>query len=257
ARNFDVGCASRGGMLACLAAQRGVTGARNSLEGDFGLFNVYHQGKYDPEALTAELGRRFEAANLSFKPYPCARPIHPFVDLALALRREHDIRPEDVKEVIGYVDEEPYLQFHPVKEKQSPRTITDAKLSIPYCVAVALVKGDVVIDDFSQSAIADPRVISMAQKVVPRLDASLARPKEVPPAIVEIRTKSDTYSKRAEYPRGHPQNPLSMESLLLKFRDCAAHASKQVPEADLSEVIDMVGRLEEVKDVGRIVQFLT
>lgn len=257
ARNFDVGCAAQGGLISSLVAQRGITGAHNCLEGDFGLFKVYHRGNYDAKPLTDELGKRFEVANLSFKPYPCARPIHPFIDLALALSQEHEIRREDVQKVVGYVDQEPTLQFHPVKDKQNPKTITDAQLSIPYCVAVAITKGAVVLDDFSESAITDPRVIDLAQKVVPKLDASLARPKEIPPAILEIRTKGGTYSKRIEYPYGHPKNPMTMDALVWKFRDCAAHAKKRLQEKNVSKAIDMVTRLEEVSDVAEVIRLLS
>lgn len=256
ARDFDMGCASRGGALAALAAQRGITGGHNCLEGDFGLFNVFHQGRYDPKALVSDLGKRFEMTNLSFKPYPCARPIHPFVDAALELERQHHFKPQDIIEVIGYVDEEPYLQFDPLQAKQNPRTANEAKLSIPYAMAVALVKGRVAIADFTERAIADPEVISVARKAVPKLDASLARPKEIPPAVVEVRTGEGVYSARSEYPSGHPKNPLSMESLVLKFRDCAAHAHTPLPDETVSRIIDTVAHLEDVSDVGQLIRLV-
>lgn len=255
-KNLDVGCAARGGVFSALAAQKGITGAHNSLEGDLGLFKVYHRGNYDPEQLTDELGERFEVANLSFKPYPCARPTHPFIDLALALSKEHKIRPEDVEEVIGYIGHEPHLEFHPLDEKQNPKTITDAQFSIPYCVAVALIKGAVVLDDFTEPAVKDPAVIALAHKVVPKLDTSLFQLKASPPARLEIKTKKGTYSKRIDYAYGHPKNPMTMESLIRKFRDCAAHAKKLLPEANISLVIDMVTRLEDVGNVADVIRLL-
>ncbi|MBI2906082.1 MAG: MmgE/PrpD family protein [Chloroflexi bacterium] len=256
-RFFDLGCASRGGVLASLVAQRGITGTRNTLEGDCGLFQVYHQGRYDSKPLTDQLGERFEMADLSFKPYPCARPIHPFVDCALALYRDYRIKPEDIVEVVGYVDEEPFIQFSPLEERQNPKTANDGKLSVPYCVAVALVKGAVVLDDFTPKSVTDPRVIAVARKVVPRLDTSLARPKEMPPAVVEVRTKSGTFSRRSEYPLGNPRNPLAMDALAAKFRDCAAHSRVRISEESVSKLADMVSNLEAVRDVAEVIRLVS
>lgn len=255
-KNLDVGCAARGGVFSALAAQRGITGAHNCLEGDLGLFKVYHRGNYDPKQLTDELGKRFEVANLGFKPYPCCRLNHTFIDLALALSQEHKIRPEDIEEVVGYIDQEPHLEFQPVEEKQNPKTVTDAQFSIPYCVAVALIRGAVVLDDFTASALQDQAVLALAKKVFPKLDPSLYRAKETPPARLEIKARTGTYSKDTEYPYGHPKNPMSTESLVGKFRNCAAHAKRRFPEGNISKVIDMVTRLEEVSNVAEIIRLL-
>jgi len=52
-------------------AEKGITGAKNCLEGKAGLFKVYHGGDYDVKILKKDLGKRFETENLGFKPYPC------------------------------------------------------------------------------------------------------------------------------------------------------------------------------------------
>lgn len=253
-KNLEIGCAAHDGVFSALAAQRGITGARNSLEGDMGLFKVFHRGKYDPRLLSDELGKRFEVANLSFKPYPSARPTHAFIDVALALSREHGIRPEEVEEITGYIGLEPHMEFHPLDEKQSPRTVTDAQFSTPYCVAIALVKGAPALDDFTDTAIKNPEVIALARKVVPKLDRSFFRLKSSMPAKLEIKTSRGTYSRSEEHAYGHPENPMSAESLVLKFRDCAAHARRRLPEDSVSRIIEMVQGLEDMKDVAEIVR---
>ncbi|MBI2906084.1 MAG: MmgE/PrpD family protein [Chloroflexi bacterium] len=253
---LEPGCAARGALFSALAAQRGLTGARRCLEGELGLFKVYYRGNYDPKQLTDELGQRFEIANLSFKPYPCCRLNHTFIDLALELSKQHQIRPEDIQEVVGYVDQEPHMEFHPVAEKQNPKTIAEAQFSIPYCVAVALIRGAVVLDDFTEAAIREPAVISLAHKVVPRLDASLHRQKSVAPARMEIVTVDATHSASIEHPYGHPDNPMTMESMVSKFRDCAAHAKRRLSEENLSHVVDMVANLEEVPDVAEVMRLV-
>lgn len=71
-KRLQPGLASRGGILAAHLAQRGYTGTRNNLQGEAGLFALYHGGQYDPEPLTKDLGKYFDVVRLGYKPYPCA-----------------------------------------------------------------------------------------------------------------------------------------------------------------------------------------
>ncbi len=71
-KRLQPGLAARGGILAVHLAQRGYTGTTNNLEGEAGLFALYHGGQYDPEPLTKDLGQYFDVVRLGYKPYPCA-----------------------------------------------------------------------------------------------------------------------------------------------------------------------------------------
>ena len=82
--------------------------------------------------------------------------------------------------------------------------------------------------------------------------------KEVSPAIVEIRTKEGkSYSKRVDYPYGHPRNPMSLEDLIDKFKDCVSYSAKPVDEANVNRAIDLLLNLEKVDDVRQIIQLLS
>jgi 2-methylcitrate dehydratase PrpD len=70
AKRMAVGFAASGGIMAALMAEKGITGAKNIIEGDYGLFNVYHRGAYDREALLSDLGQDFKLKDLTIKPYP-------------------------------------------------------------------------------------------------------------------------------------------------------------------------------------------
>jgi len=61
-------------------AEKGITGAKNVLEGHQGFYNMYFQGGYDAKTLTSDLGKHFEGVNVSIKPYPCCRGIHTYID---------------------------------------------------------------------------------------------------------------------------------------------------------------------------------
>ena len=74
---------------------------------------------------------------------------------------------------------------------------------------------------------------------------------------MEIKTKDGkAYSKRVDIPYGHNKKPLAWKDLVRKFRDCVSHSAKPVPEENVESVIDLVAKLEDVDDVGRIIQLL-
>ena len=257
AKRAGPGFAARDGIMAVLMAQKGITGARNVLQGRDGLFNVYHRGDYNPEVLTANLGEKFEVVNLSFKPYPCCRNTNPPIDATLAMVGEYNIRAEDVDSVTIYVSKGAMkLLGEPINTKQNPSTTVDAQFSIPWTVASAIVQGKVGIAEFTPQAIKDKTVLALSNKVTPKLDESLNRV-GVSPTIVEIKTKDGkVYSKRVDIPYGSPENPMSMDAMAAKLRDCASYAAKPLSQENVEKLIQLVSRLEAVSDVVEVVRLL-
>lgn len=250
--------AARAGIFSTLLAQKGIRGVQNTLEGPAGMFNTYLFGNYDPEVLTADLGKKFMGVEAGFKPYPSCRMNHPFNDATLALVKEHSIKPEDVAEVTLITGKTGCGNCEPIEIKRTPRTIVDAQFSIPWNVAVALVYGKVLIKDFTPEAIKDTTVLQMTQKISCRLDESLTRRSAIEPGIVEIKTKDmRILSKRVDCAYGNPQNPMGWEAFADKLRDCASWMAKPIPRENLGKVVEMAKRLEELDDVSSIIQLLS
>ncbi|MBI4330216.1 MAG: MmgE/PrpD family protein [Chloroflexi bacterium] len=254
---LEVGFAAKGGVLSALLAEKGITGATNSLEGEFGLYRVYHGGRYDPAVLTSGLGKRFEGSNLTFKPYPCGRGTHSSIDATLELVREHNIQPEEVESITVFKGRvAAKVEGTPLERKRRPETVVDAQSSIPYTVAAAAVKRRVGLTEFTPRAITDPDVLEVAQKVDVQVHPEFGE-FDFHPGITEIRTKGGkVYSRRIDRPSGDPQNPIPWESLVRKFMESASHCVKPLPERKVRDVADMVMKLEEVDDVGAIVRLL-
>jgi 2-methylcitrate dehydratase PrpD len=256
-KRMQPGFAAKSGVLSALLAQRGITGARNSMEGQYGLYNVYLRGQFDPLILTSQLGKAFEVTNIGFKPYPSCGYTHGPIYATLNLVLEHNIGPEDVRQINISTGENAGDLCTPLERKRRPETIPDAQFSIPYTIATAVVKRKVGISEFTLESIQDPRVLKIAQLVTPRILPELTR-REVEPAIVEIETKDgNRYSRREEFRKGSPRNPMTTDELTNKFRDCAVHGKKELSKRKIEKAIQLVNELEKVDDVSKIIQLLS
>jgi 2-methylcitrate dehydratase PrpD len=253
--------ATKAGVMSALLAQRGVSGAQNIFQGQWGFFRLYrdYEQPFEPEqwaeALTSELGIRFEGVNLGAKPYPCVRCSHAPIDGALMLAGEHDIDPADIEEVTVFTNERVIdTAGGPFVLRTNPEV--DAKFSIPYTVALALARKKVTLADFKEETIRNADIGRLAKivKVVlgPEFKDSLST---MGPIELSVRLKNGTeLCRRVELASGHPQNPMSPKALLDKFMDCTEHSARPISKERIDQLLDSLNRMETVDDVGRIMK---
>ncbi len=248
--------AAKTAITSSILAQKGITGARDIFEGQFGFFPSYHKGIYAREVVIKELGKVFEGANASVKLYPCCRYTHGSIDATLSIVQKNDIKPDDVVEVASHVTQDTYnIVGKPFEIRESPQV--DAQFSIPYTVAVAIVRKNVFIDDFFVDKIkGDTQVLQLANKVRVVVDQEPIG-KGLAPCEVEIRTRDGKVSsERVEILRGDPRKPASVEEVAQKFRQCAAFSAKPIATEKIEEIIRIISNLETVADVGEVVRMV-
>ena len=163
ARLVNSGFAARNGLAAAMLAREGFACAERPLEGRRGFLAVYG-GANDAAALAEGLGRDWELANVAYKPYPCGVVLHALIDACLALRKQS--LPQSVE-----------VKLHPLAiergDRPEPRDGAEARLSAQHCAAVALLYGRVGLEEFSDAAVADPRVRSLRAKARVSVDAGI------------------------------------------------------------------------------------
>ncbi|MFC1904972.1 MmgE/PrpD family protein [Chloroflexota bacterium] len=258
-RGHYAGGVAMAGMMAAMMANKGITGPRSAFEGVSGLYNAYFGGEYDINSLTDGLGSEFRGDMVGFKPWPSCRISHAHIDAALSVVREHDIRPEQVDNVVLGVGDQAQDLCVPPEVRRRPTTTMEAKFSVPYTVAAAILHRDVTLNLFSPQAIREPAILELTDKITHRYEPSFGNTSSVTAstAQVEIGTHSGaTYSKKAVKPYGHPENPISASDLTKKFRDCASYSVKPIDSGKIDEVIALVTNLEEVDDVGILARLL-
>ncbi len=256
-KRMQPGFAAKAGVFSDLLAERGLTGAKNIIQGPWGFFSLYGDRRIQvgEEMLTPwreKLAKEYEVVNLSAKPYPCCRMTHGAIDAALSLIREHGIKEKDVKEVEVQTSPVGYDTVgHPFQIRDNPQV--DGQFSIPYTVAVAIQRGKVVLDDFEEAVVLQPKNAELAKKVVVQGDKSLPKWS----TVVTFHTVSGkSFSKRIDVMKGHPQNPLTREEFLEKFKDCARHSAKPINSERLEEILASLESIEKTKNINQLVKLI-
>jgi len=248
-KRLQAGQAASSAVLATQLAREDFTGAQSVFTGRFGFFPMYQPEGYDLSAITDALGHSFRGAELSFKPYPCGRPNHAALDAALALYRQLDLTNSqsetDISEVIVATNPRTYAdQFAPSTTAWRPTQVVEAQFSLPFLIAIALVRGRIGIADVAN--VDAPQVLSLAERIQGEPEAG------APPgwARLTIRHRDGRQASLETLPfaAGAPEQPLSDAQLQDKFRDCTANAIRPLPNDLIDQIIAFVADLDSAQD---------
>ncbi|MFQ5684235.1 MAG: MmgE/PrpD family protein [Candidatus Binatia bacterium] len=246
-KRLHPGWSAHGGVIATLLARKGFHGPSTVFEGRRGFYKVFGGDPGDHLERLRELGRTWEIPRIAFKSYPCGSISHPYIDCALKLRQKCSIRPEDIEEITCRTAQGPVDRlWEPLAAKRSPQTAYGAKFSLPYSIAVMLVRGKAGLEEFSDSSIRDPRILAMAEKVGYELDPSINYPRHFS-GHVRIKLKDGTVAEENQaYPRGGLGSPLPPEEIHAKFR---ANARMALSQAQVEKIVTMVQGLEQLPSI--------
>jgi 2-methylcitrate dehydratase PrpD len=226
-------------ISAALAAQD-VRGFATPLEGKGGFFHAFADGRWNADALLHDLGRHFYIEALSFKPWPCCRGTHPYIEAAQRLRAAHGIRPQDIKLIRAPIGTVQQMLCEPLARKRAPATIIDAKFSIPFTVGAAFVHQEVTLDTFTTAQIVNPEVLAIAARVAP-----FVREGSPTSGGLEIElTDGRRYASEIDQALGHPDRPMTDARLRGKFVDCATRAAVAMTVVEAQELCDRILSLE-------------
>jgi 2-methylcitrate dehydratase PrpD len=240
-KRMQAGQAASAGVISAVLAQTGFTGARNILNGRFGFLELYQPNGYDASVLLRHLGTAFRGEALSYKPYPCGRPLHAAIDAALAARARLDIeQPDDIEAVTIEADPAGHSdQFGRGPAKRRPAQVVEAQFAQPFLVATALVHGKIGIAEVD--GLGDAAVLSLSDRIVGV--ARDHRPRGSLSITVQ-RTDGRSVTVEAGAPIGSPDKPLTHAQLEAKFRDCARNAVRPLSNASVDGLVATIGRLE-------------
>ena len=243
------GFAAQSGITSALLAQAGVTGPPTVFEGRFGFF-ASHLPESVPkrfDRIVDRLGTHWESGNASFKPYPAAHVLHPYVDALLRARAEHGIAPDDVEAIDCPVAEfNVSIVCEPLEEKLAPASDSHGRISLQYTLAEALYAGSLGKSAYAESNLRRPEILALARRVRYHVDPEFPGPGRFKGAV-HIRLKDGRLiSDTQEHNRGAAENPMTGGELRAKFDDNASGILSPSERERLAGAIDGLERMDDV-----------
>jgi 2-methylcitrate dehydratase PrpD len=219
-KRLHPGWAAFSGIHAALLAREGFIGPATIIEGKDGFLKAYSSNA-DPRKIIDGLGEDFQILQTAVKPHACCRYTQAPIDATLAVTREHNLHPRDVKSVtVGMLETGIPVICEPVQRKMQPLSVVDMQFSLPFGVAVALAKRQAGLAEFTLNMLQDPDVKALMPKVGYSRDPELEKnyPKEWPAWVRVALTNGKEISSHVRYPKGDPENPLSWDELITKYQ---------------------------------------
>lgn len=257
-RGLYAGFSTKGAVLAVMMAQKGISGVQTMFEGKAGLFNVYLGGKYDRDAMVADLGKVYSGGEILYKPWPSCGLSHGFIHSTLTLMKEYKLTIADIKELRVNVGDFGLELCTPIENRRAPRTSADAKFSIPFCVAVAATHGWPEVGHFFGDGLEDQAVLAAAKKVVPVSDPAFDWNSTLPKGRLDIETVDGrTFSMVGHDVPGDAESPMSWDYLYQKFQSTAKLAAVPPSVEKMRTVQEMVRHLERHDDATEALRVLS
>ena len=242
AKNVSVGNAARNGLFAASLAAEGYAASPRAIEGPLGWARAMGD-EPDIARLTGGLGKSWEIAKNTYKPYPAGIVFHAVIDACFNLRAKLNRRIDDIADIT--VQGSALLLARGDRPVRNER---DARVSIHHCAACALLLGLAGVPEFADAIVFRPDIVSLRQKVRAGLDASL--PDGAARVIIQL-TSGETFSEIVMAAKGSLADPLSDRDIEAKLRDCARLGGT---DWDIDRVIDDVWRLDTLADVSGLMR---
>ncbi len=250
---LHAGLAAENGVRAARLAEGGMTASALALDGPQGFLRAMDSERDGLVAVVADLGTRWEIVDtgITVKLYPSCAGTHPALDAILDLCRREGLSADEVARIeVGVDATTPTVLLY-----DRPSTGLEAKFSMPFCVAAAVVDGRVGVDTFDAARLGDARLTSFMPRVTMRVDDSLdAGAPPLTQANVRIVLGDGRELVAAAHgARGYPERPASDAELDAKFLSCAVRA---IPEPAAVGALALLRTIEDVPDVGELTRLL-
>ena len=246
---LHVGQCARNGLFAALLARDSFTANPTAFEHTQGYFEVFNgPGNYDASKILPAWANPLDIVQpgIAIKQYPCFGSTHPAIDAMLDLVRGHDLDPGQVERIDSWT----HARRLEHTNRPAPQSTKDAKFSVQYCLARALVDRKVIIEHFEGDSFRDPRVKDVMARVhvAPYTTAQFPADNHFGAEVKITLRGGRTLSAKVDQPLGRTSaNPLPAERLKEKFDNCVARIV--VPEENVLLIYAAIQDFENLRDV--------
>jgi 2-methylcitrate dehydratase PrpD len=245
---LHVGNAARSGIMAADLADRGFTAAADVFDGPGNLCLTVAGPECDQSTMLHGLGSEWDIVSPggSIKLHACSGASQYCVDALLDLVRETGLSPAQIDHIECHVPRGvPEILVY-----AQPTTGLEAKFSMQYALAAALLDGRVGITQFTDAAVRRPQARALMAKVgyvhPPDATATTAEIVAEPHSVVVHLNDGSVLHRACRFFRGRAENPLTNDELRAKFHDCAAPVLSPAARDRLIEQVDRLDALDNL-----------
>lgn len=230
--------AALSGLLSCILAKKGASGPLRIFEGEDGFLNAFAD-EVKMNILTQNLGLDYEICDVYLKLYSACRHAHAPIDAAFEAFRKSDCKIGEIDKII--------VETYPAAVRLAgiPHATTPSagRFSIPFSVALALVKKGAGADKYSEENIRDERIQRLSKKVELSVGDKWAKlyPNKRGATVRIIGSQNREWSAEVELAKGEPENPASCEEVYQKFYD---NVTLLISEGDAKKLSEIIMNLE-------------
>ena len=250
-KRYQVGASAMNGVIAATLAKNDFVGAIESVEGKHGLLVGYTDTPHREKAV-AGLGTTYETMKIGVKPYPSCRYTHAAIDAIIALRREHNLTPDQVKRVEIGLHRNGITLTGDAATKRHPTSIVGGQFSMFFTGALALDQGRFGWDDYTR--LGDAAINNLANKFDVVQDDKLEIGRSHPfGARVTITTEDGVHERLHDDPSGEPTSFPSAQAMSDKFITLARPvlSSRAQHFADAILGLERFDRVAQATALGR------
>ena len=232
-KRMHPGWAAQSGYRAARLAQGGFIGPRTVFEGEHGFFHAFARSRTgDFAAMLEGFGTRWLCAGLAFKVYACGTMAHPYIDCARKLVAD-GLDPADVETIeCDTAEGIVHRLWEPLADKRRPPNGYAAKFSIPYAIAVGMLRDNAGLREYEESVVHNRQVRALAAKIAYRIDPDNPYPRRFTGHLRVALRNGEVHEIRQDHFRGGVDAPLTFDELVRKFRNNCAHGGLGATEAE-------------------------
>ena len=254
-KRMQHGFASRNGLAAAALAASGYVGIKRVFERPYGgWLAVFGEGhRTYPEEIYAGLGHLWETERIAVKAYSAMGLLHAAIDAALELRSKIDV--SQIQRID--IDMGGAAYAHGGWKPERPLEVIGAQMNVAYVVAVALLDGEVLVDQFSQDRINRDDVWTLIDRTIThheRAYDNLPTDEQLTTQVRMTFNDGSTQVAKVVHPRGTGDRSLTNAEISDKY----TRLTQRLVSAERQAAIQTaVLNIDTLDDIAQLTALLT
>ena len=247
------GFSARNGLYSALLAAGGYTGIKRVFERDYGGFlSVFGEGHApDASKIAAGLGEQWETQRIAVKPYAAMGALHAPLDAIFDIMAKRPFKGDEIERID--IDMSHAAYHHGWWKLERPLTPIGAQMNVGYAVAVAILDGAAMVQQFSPRRIDRDDVWDLIPRIEahhdPAFDVGGSGARKT---RMTVRLKDgSTLQHFVELARTIAA-PLTNDQIVAKYRTLTDGIVEPTRQADIADRILALETLNDTSELSRL-----